>query len=262
MTSSPDKSISLPWSQPLGLWRARGAGSSALRLGMGLPPLHQENVRQPEIDKAGYGLWHYWAESPRPHDLWSSAKAKLSADIRNHRSNEGEHAWHRLALRGHLDAMQSWVKSFELPFGEDFDHIGIGQHSDTLFMRAVWSGNDKLVQWLMDLGAEMHSPDDQGHTPLMVAIHRCSADMVHQLLKNGADPEAKDSKGRTAMHHAAQSEQPDLYTLVEDCGGDASTPDLHCQTAKSILERALRTPQQAFITQGHWDLRYHSKLSF
>jgi hypothetical protein len=229
---------------------------------MGLPPLHQENIQIPEIDRAGYCLWHYWAESPRPHDLWSSAKSKLSPDMRNHRSLQGEHPWHRLSLRGHMDAMVAWGKSFEIPFGEIHDHIGIGTHGDTLFMRAVWSGNDALVRWLIELGADVHTPDDQGHTPLMVAIHRCGADVVQQLLENGADPEAKDNKGRTAMHHAAQSEHADLYTLVEDCGGEACLPDLHGQTARSILERAARTPQQALITQGHWQLRYQSKLSF
>lgn len=229
---------------------------------MGLPPMRQENVRNPDIDRDGYCLWHYWAESPRPHDLWSSAKSKLSPDTRNHRSLHGEHAWHRLALRGHLDAMLSWGKSFEIPFGDSGDHVGIGQHGDTLFMRAVWSGNDQMAEWLMELGADIHTPDEQGHTPLMVAIHRCSADLVQKLLENGADPEAKDNKGRTAMHHAAQSEHADLYTLVEDCGGEAHTPDIQGQTPLSILEKAVRTSQQALITQGHWEIRYQSKLSF
>lgn len=229
---------------------------------MGLPPLHSENPKNPEIDRAGYSLWHYWAESPRPNDLWSSAKSKLLPDLRHHKSVHGEHPWHRLALRGHLDAMKAWRTSFEHPINKTHDFIGTGEHNDTVFMRAVWSGNTPMIQWLLDMEVDIHTADDNGYTPLMVAIHRCTSEIVQLLLQNGSDPELLDHKGRSAMHHAAQKDHADLYAMVEDCGGNADLADLHGQTAKSILGKSARTPNQAQLSQAHWDMRYHQKLAF
>lgn len=261
MTSPPEKSLKLIWSQPLGLWRARGASTSALRLGMGLPPLTTENAKSPDIDRDGNTLWHYWSESPRPLDLWSSVKSRLLVDLANQRSLHGEHPWHRLALRGHMDAMKAWAHDLKAPV-QSHDTTGAGINQDTLFMRAAWSGNDALIKWLIGMDVDIHTADENGYTPLMIAIHRCSQETVQLLLNHGADPEIKDLKGRSAMHHAAQSEHTDLYTMIEDCGGDGQEKDLHGLTAKSILDRAVRTPQQAFITQGHWDNRYQLKLAF
>lgn len=214
-----------------------------------------------EIDSEGFGLWHYWAESPKPCDLWSSIVGKLLPEGRNQRAVNGEHAWHRLALRGHLDAMRKWSDHFESPISGGVDLAGLAGH-DSVVMRAAWSGNDDLVNWLIGQGADIHTADEHGLTPLMVAIHRCGPATVKSLLLNGADPEVADERGRTALHHAAQGERPEVYSLVEDCGGDVERRDMSGKTPQALLGMAARTPQQGFIVQSHWTIKYLSKLSF
>lgn len=251
----------LQWPQPLGLWRARGATATALRLGMGLPPMSKENAKQPEIDNAGYSLWHYWAESPRPIDLWSSVQGKLLSGLRDHKAASGEHPWHRLAIRGHENAMRSWGDHFEIPFSKERDLIGFAG-KDSLLACAVWSGNDALVAWLLSLGVEIDTQDEHGQTPLMIAIHRCAFQTVHALMHHGANPDLLDERGRSAMHHAAQCEHADVYAMIEDCGGESDKKDVQGQTPENLLERAARTPQQSNITQFYWNNRYQTKLLF
>ena len=157
--------------------------------------------------------------------------------------------------------MKKWSAHFGSPISDAVDMVGLAGH-DSVVMRAAWAGNDEMVPWLINLGADIHAADEHGLTPLMVAIHRCAAETVKALLHHGADPDACDERGRTALHHAAQCEQADVYSLIEDCGGDGEKPDLHGQTPQSLLGRATRTPQQGFIIQSHWTLRYQAKLAF
>ena len=229
---------------------------------MGLPPMVSEKPGAPDIDRAGHTLWHYWAESPRPIDLWSSAVQRILHLHRNQKSSHGEHPWHLLALRGQLDAIRQWASEFENPTTEGADLAGVGHNGDSVLMRAVWSANDALVAWLLDNGATPHMADQHGLTPLMVAAHRCQPLTIQLLLHHGADPELRDEKGRTALHHAAQCEHADIYAMVEDCGGDATCTDQQGQTPVQMLEKTTRTPQQAQITRVHWERRYQAKLAF
>ena len=63
-------------------------------------------------------------------------------------------------------------------------------------------GHFELVQLLLDSGADINAQDDWGRTALMIA---CSGDVVQIvpiLLDGGADMEAKDKKGNTALLEA------------------------------------------------------------
>lgn len=232
---------------------------------MGLPAMVSDKHSQPFRDSIGYSLWHYWSESPRPCDLWSSVLRRLSHNNRDHKSDGGEHVWHRLALRGHMRAMQLWEKAFDNPcMRHGIDHVAHGKDDDTMLIRAAWSGNDDLVSWAMSQthGSDLNKPDIHGHTPLIIAVHRCGLAAVQNLLHHGADPEECDYKGRSAMHHAAQCENADVYTMIQDCGGEPSRKDANGVSAEHLLTKTTRTKHQAQMTQYHWEKRYQVKLEF
>lgn len=251
----------LQWSQPLGLWRSRGASSSALRLGMGLPLLEKEKANAIQKDQQGYTLWHYWAQSPRPLDLWASVLHKIRHDHANDRSYLDEHPWHFLALRGQLKAIEQWTEDLGCSCSPE-DLVGLTRQGDSLLINAIWSGNNELVLWLLKHQANPNQADDQGQTPLMLATHRGDLLTVQALIQQGADPDMIDQKGRSALHHAAQHESSDLYSLIEDFGGDPLLKDQQNQTPQQILQRTQRDLKQAELTQSHWLLRYQQKLVF
>jgi serine/threonine-protein phosphatase 6 regulatory ankyrin repeat subunit B len=57
----------------------------------------------------------------------------------------------------------------------------------TALMIASNEGNDKIVQALLDKGAEINMKSTEGLTALMYAIRMNHDNVVHVLIKNGAD---------------------------------------------------------------------------
>lgn len=62
----------------------------------------------------------------------------------------------------------------------------------------------QFVEKLLELGADVHTKDKEGHTALMLALDH--TELVRLLLKHGADVNAKDLNGDTALAHASHLE--------------------------------------------------------
>jgi ankyrin repeat protein len=97
----------------------------------------------------------------------------------------------------------------------------------TPFFLAARTADLELMQTLVALGADPHAPNADGATPLMVAAGlgchapdeeagteaECLA-AVEYLLARGADVNAVDAKGETAMHGAAYKSLPRMVELL------------------------------------------------
>jgi ankyrin repeat protein len=65
-------------------------------------------------------------------------------------------------------------------------------------MEAAWGGQEETAQVLLDLGADINAVDDDGMTALIRAARCGHETLVKMLLSRGADPTVKDKKGWTA----------------------------------------------------------------
>lgn len=83
------------------------------------------------------------------------------------------------------------------------------QHGATILLRAIESKKniplgslDFDPDTMIEAGVDVNVPNDQGLTPLMAAAANGDATLVRDLLTHGADRNARDKKGRTALDFA------------------------------------------------------------
>jgi len=74
----------------------------------------------------------------------------------------------------------------------------------------------ETIRELVDHGADVNATGFTGITPLMIAAWFGSSKAVSLLLKRGANPRAKDEKGRTAKEMAYQQHNTQIVDLIEN----------------------------------------------
>jgi len=84
-------------------------------------------------------------------------------------------------------------------------------YCDTAIHRATELGDVESLRILLNAGLSINERTVDGKTPLMLAAGQINSDIVRILCELGADVEARDTKGLTAMD----------YALITNCTGSA-----------------------------------------
>lgn len=91
---------------------------------------------------------------------------------------------------------------------------------------------------LLDAGANLNARDDEGRTALMHASGFGYAEAVRLLIEHGANLNLKDNNGRTALMHAAAGLYIDAIPELLRNGADLHARDLDGKTALDIARTA------------------------
>lgn len=80
---------------------------------------------------------------------------------------------------------------------------------------ACYAGNEDVVAYLLNQGADPNHQDNHDFSPLMMASLRGEVGCARLLLDVGADPTIKDGNGRTALTIAKEQGNQDIIDLLQ-----------------------------------------------
>ncbi len=87
-------------------------------------------------------------------------------------------------------------------------------YSNTPLCTAIFKGDLATVKKFIEYGADVNE-ESNGMTPLMFAARYNKVDIIKYLLERGADKEAKDEKGYTALKYAEFSKSQDALAVLK-----------------------------------------------
>ncbi|WIA12109.1 hypothetical protein OEZ85_012183 [Tetradesmus obliquus] len=103
-------------------------------------------------------------------------------------------------------------------------------------MHAANNGHTAAVKALVDCGAEPEATDDNGYTALMVAVFSDRSSAAEALVDGGAAVDAQDRAGRTALSYAAMYGSTDCIYLLAARGADVAHLDADGATPLELAE--------------------------
>lgn len=132
----------------------------------------------------------------KPNDVISALNKPGNTLVNTRDTSTGETALHIVVKRGD----QAYA-SFLLAKGADAN--ARDNRGNTPLTLAVVGGFDNLIPLLVASRANVNLGNTSGETPLILAVHRRDAQMVRDLLKDGADPDQPDVlAGKSARDYA------------------------------------------------------------
>jgi len=100
---------------------------------------------------------------------------------------------------------------------------------ERLLMEAVQKGDERGAEDCIRKGADPNLPVN-GMMPIHKASSLGHSGMIRLLIRKGADANAQDDSGRTALHWAVKSKQPEALRALAACHPDFEKPDIKGMT--------------------------------
>src|SRR5260370_40693086 len=118
------------------------------------------------------------------------------------------------------DPLQDFLDEVrDLPDLVGVDYAGVhtrGVLGDTPLHIATRRGNLRIIQLLLDAGADVDARGEYGHTPLHEAVGRGNLAAVQLLLQRGATRSIRNDWGQTAKEIAQLDGNHEIEVLVSE----------------------------------------------
>src|SRR5690606_36221286 len=103
---------------------------------------------------------------------------------------------------------------------------------------SIRGGELDQAQLLLERGADANAAEANGTTALHWAVNRGDRELVAALIKAGADVNARNASGASAMSEAALLGDTQLLSLLLEAGADVESPNADGMTALMVVSRS------------------------
>lgn len=109
-----------------------------------------------------------------------------------------------------------------------------------LLLAAAENGNIKIIEKLIENGADINAYGAYGNTALHLAVIRNNLAIINFLIKSGADINRRNSAWQTPLHLAAEAGNKELIALLKQHGAAFFLSDKAGLTPDAIIDKKLR----------------------
>jgi ankyrin repeat protein len=200
-----------------------------------IPPAASDSEAQPQTQKV-----LHWAAAEGDEKAVELTRLLLGiledvniSDFVNERDDNG-----RTPLWGAIMKGRTAMAELLLDNGAVFDTDGLG--GNLTLIKAVENGHDGIVVRLLGLENPimLNGVDDDGESALHRAVLRGDVKVAELLLDKGANLDAPDAKGWTALHKACVSFLPNWREMVEMLLRRGARVDVGDDEGRTALHRA------------------------
>lgn len=157
------------------------------------------------VDRGGDSLLIQAVREDMPELVEALLKRRARLDFRN---RNGETAISIAAYLGKLDYVQRLAEA-----GARLDFTGWPP-----LVYAVFNNHPQVVEYLIKKGANINAKSEIGATSLLLASRSGETDMVKFLLKHHADPTIADQNGDTPIDVALKGDNKQIIELLREAG--------------------------------------------
>lgn len=150
---------------------------------------------------------------------------KWGAKVNSRHSITGLTPLHLASTNGNADALNDLV---QMTSSSEMINCSSVITETINFCSISMDGRAAVVQLLLRHGADLQARDRHGKTALHLATRHRSI-VLEGLLKAGADVDVKDNDGRVALHEAIRTKHGDGLTLLLSYGADVNDVFEYCQ---------------------------------
>jgi ankyrin repeat protein len=170
---------------------------------------------------------------------------KKGANI-NIQDMNGETALMRAALKGGVATVKLLIEK-----GSDLNLNAKDKKGNTALIQAIkgnarWDAGDGAKETailLINSGADLEAPDEEGNTPLILAVGNEMTEVVKLLVEKGVDLNAQKADGETALMSAVQADRIEIITLLVSQGANLNLSNKKGKTALYIAFDRYRSPK-------------------
>src|SRR5688572_19140428 len=134
------------------------------------------------------------------------------------------HPFVKAAHDDDLDALRALIADADVNFRDPAT-------GTTALDHAVQNGNQEMVQFLIARGADVNASQENGHTALMQLGAAATPDLLWDLINAGAKINRKNSYGTTALMTVASQNNSEIVEELLAAGADVNASDEDGKTA-------------------------------